>query len=165
MTTPAKTTMRMRRMSRWVGTSTAGVARRWRRLTDRGREDGSGGMSLLLLIAAFALLVVVGLVVDGGAKAAGLDKATRLAAEAARSALQAANLATGNIPDTVAATEVDRYLTTAGATSWTTTLDGTAVIVTVTLTRPTKLLPLMGVNSWTVTATGRADGLYGLYPR
>jgi hypothetical protein len=158
-----------RRLSRHWGTGpvsavVAGVRRRWRRLTDSGREDGSGGgMSLLLLIATFALLVVVGLVVDGGAKAAGLDKATRLAAEAARSGLQAANLATGTIPDTVAETEVDRYLTSAGATAWTTTLDGTAVIVTVTLTRPTKLLPLMGVDSWTVTATGRADGLYGLY--
>jgi Flp pilus assembly protein TadG len=142
------------------------VRSRWRRLLDGGAERGSGGgMSLMLVIASFAMLVIVGLVVDGGAKAAGLDQAARLAGEAARSALQAADLAPGQIPGPVASAAVDTYLTTDGtATAWSTRVNGNTVIVTVTITRPTTLLRLMLVDSWTVTVTGRADGIYGTYP-
>lgn len=139
-----------------------GLIRRWVVLRGRGGEHGGGGISLFMVLATVAVIVIVGLVVDGGAKAAGLDKASRLAAEAARSALQVANLAADEVPETAAEREVSRYLTSAGATSWTTRIDGSAVVVTVTLSEPTKLLSLMGFDAWTVTASSRADGLYGL---
>jgi hypothetical protein len=133
---------------------------RWRQLRDRGGESGGGGgMSLVLVLVTFALIVCTGLVVDGGAKAAGLDRATRLATEAARSGLQVANLPTGQVPEVAATEEVNRYLGLAGVTG-STRVEGSQVVVTVTLTGSTKLLSLMGVNSWTVTGTGRADGLY-----
>jgi hypothetical protein len=102
-------------------------------------------------------------VVDGGAKAAGLDEALRLAAEAARSAVAPANLDEGAVPADAATARVDSYLRQAGATSWSSGVDGDSVIVTVTISRPTKLLGIMQADSWTVTATGRADGLFGSY--
>jgi hypothetical protein len=136
------------------------LATRWRQLRHRGGEHGGGGgISLVMILAGFALIVCTGLVVDGGAKAAGLDRATRLATEAARSGLQVANLPSGQVPEVAATAEVDRYLASAGVTG-TTRIEGSQVIVTVTITGKTKLLSLMGVDSWTVTGTGRADGLY-----
>ena len=139
---------------------TARLMARWRRLRDRGGEHGGGGgISLVLVLVTFALIVCTGLVVDGGAKAAGLDRATRLATEAARSGLQVADLPTGQVPQVAATQEVNRYLGLVGVTG-STRIEGSQVVVTVTLTGATKLLSLMGVNSWTVAGTGRADGLY-----
>jgi len=63
--------------------------RRWGRI--RGGEAGSGGgISLVMLIGAIGLLMVLGLVMDGSARARALDRADQLASEAARAGLQAA---------------------------------------------------------------------------
>lgn len=134
---------------------------RWQALRARGGEAGSGGgVSLMLIIATFALIIVTGLVVDGGAQAAAADRASRLAAEAARSGLQVANLNDGGqLSDEVVNAEVDRYLTAAGV-SGTTRVNGTEVIVIVVITGDTQLLSLMGVDHFTATGTGTADGLY-----
>ena len=67
---------------------------RWTRLRNRelGGESGEGGgISFLMLGAAVALLMVLGLVLDGSAKAHALDRANQLAYEAARAGLQTVN--------------------------------------------------------------------------
>lgn len=139
---------------------TATLSRRWAHLRDRGPENGSGSMSLFLVIATFALIVITGLVVDGGAKASALDRATRLASEAARSGLQVASIDSGDNRDTAVRREVDRYLRSADATSWTTDVGDNTVVVQVTITGPTKMLSIVGVDQWSVTGTGSADSIY-----
>lgn len=140
---------------------TAELARRWAHLRGRGPEDGSGGgMSMFLVIATFALIVITGLVVDGGAKATALDRATRIASEAARSGLQVAAVDSGDSRDTAVRREVDRYLRSADATSWTTDVGDNTVVVHVTLTGRTKMLSIMGIDEWSVTGTGSADSIY-----
>jgi hypothetical protein len=137
------------------------LARRWAHLRARGGEDGSGGgMSLFLVICSIALIIVTGLVVDGGAKATALDRATRIASEAARSGLQVASVDSGEIRDVAVRREVDRYLASADATSWTTDVGDNTVVVQVTITRRTKMLSIIGIDQWTVTGTGSADAIY-----
>lgn len=138
----------------------ATLSRRWSRLRDRGTENGSGSMSLFLVIATFALIVITGLVVDGGAKATALDRATRIASEAARSGLQVASIDSGDNRDTAVRREVDRYLRSAAATSWTTDVGDNTVVVQVTITGSTKMLSIVGVDQWSVTGTGSADSIY-----
>lgn len=139
---------------------TATLRSRWAQLRDRGPESGSGSMSLFLLIATFALIVITGLVVDGGAKATALDRATRIAGEAARSGLQVASIDSGDNRDTAVRRQVDRYLRSADATSWTTDVGDNTVVVQVTITGPTKMLSIVGVDQWSVTGTGSADSVY-----
>ena len=57
-----------------------------------GRDSDRGSVTLFVAIAAMGLLALVGLVVDGGAKVRAVQRADRLAAEAARAAGQAVDL-------------------------------------------------------------------------
>ena len=62
------------------------LAARFRQIDWHGEEGSGGGMSLLMLGAAVALMMILGLIVDGGAKARALDHAGAIAAETARAA-------------------------------------------------------------------------------
>ena len=116
---------------------------RWSDLRSRDGEDGSGGgMSLVLLLCAMALLVVLGLVVDGGTKAQSLDRANRIAMEAAGAAVQ-------------------NYLAAEGVSGDTHVQDN-RVDVTVSLSEPTKMLSMVGIDEITVTGDGYATAIYSL---
>jgi hypothetical protein len=137
-----------------------------RRLT--GTDPEAGSVTVFAAITILGLLVLCGLVADGGAKLRAVQHADRVATEAARAAGQAANasaLAAGHahIDRHAAIAAATTYLGAAGATgSATVSADGTAVDVTVTTTAPTVFLGLVGVPTFTVTGHGRATLVHGV---
>ncbi|MGI8416872.1 MAG: hypothetical protein ACR2P2_11845 [Nakamurella sp.] len=133
---------------------------RMRRLLDRGNEAGSGGgISLVMLVFAIGLFMVLGLVIDGSAKARTLDHANQLATEAARAGLQAAT------PDGIDQQRVDAvvgaYLTAGGITEWNSHIvGGNQIVVDVTIQQNTKMLSMVGISTMTVHGEGTADVVY-----
>ena len=135
--------------------------RRWTELQQRGGEAGSGGgISLVMLIGAIGLLMVLGLVMDGSAKAHALDRANRLASEAARAGLQAVNPASDRIDTAAVQHAVNQYLQGEEVTGTAEVADQ-QVTVHVSITEPTKMLSMIGIDSMTVTGDGTANLVYG----
>ena len=130
-----------------------------------GCDDGSA--TVFLSITVLGLLVLIGLVVDGGAKIRGIQRADALAADAARVAGQRIDVPdaiTGNDPtlDTRAAAAAARaYLTARGVTG-TVTTTGTTVTVTVTDSTPTVFLGLIGIHTLTVDGHASATLVPGI---
>ena len=115
----------------------SGLIRRLRRWA-AGDRGSAGGFALTALIAVIALLMVLGLVVDGGAKAAADDRANRVAMEAARAGAEVLTSGSGSVDDAVQA-----YLATEGV-SGVDTVTGNRVDVTVHFTMQTKILSMLG---------------------
>jgi hypothetical protein len=135
---------------------------KWTDLRSRDGEDGSGGgMSLVLLLCAVALLVVLGLVVDGGAKAQALDRANRIAMEAAAAGAQAFTTGGGEVNAAAADAAVQNYLAAEGV-SGEAQIQANRVDVNVTLTKPTKMLSMVGIDEITVTGDGYANVIFTL---
>ncbi len=130
-----------------------------RRLRIRRAGGDDGSVTLFLSITVVALMLMLGLVADGGAKIRGIQRADALAADAARIAGQRIDVPdaiTGQAPTLDARTSVAAaraYLTARDVTG-TVTTDGTTVTVTVTDTTPTVFLGLIGIH--TLTVDGRA---------
>ena len=125
-----------------------------RRLSGQGDE---GSITLFVCVAVLGLLVLAGLVVDGGAKVRALQRADRLAAEAGRAGGQAIDVRAaipGNAPTVDSARAVraaQAFLTTQGAHGQARVAEaGRAMVVDVTVSSPTVFLGLIGVNSLTV---------------
>ncbi len=136
---------------------------RWSRLWHRelrGESGEGGGISFLMLGAAVALLMVLGLVLDGSAKAHALDRANQLAYEAARAGLQTVNPSASRVDVVAVDAAVDKYLAAHGV-SGTSAIADQQVIVEVTITEPTKMLSMVGIDSMTVTGHGTANLVYG----
>ena len=136
---------------------------RWVRLRNRGLggESGEGGgIAFLMLGTAVALLMVLGLVLDGSAKAHALDRANQLAYEAARAGLQTVNPSASRVDAVAVDTAVENYLAAHGV-SGTAAIADQQVIVEVTITEPTKMLSMVGIDSMTVTGHGTANLIYG----
>ena len=136
---------------------------RWVRLRPRemGSESGEGGgIAFLMLGTAVALLMVLGLVLDGSAKAHALDRANQLAYEAARAGLQTVNPSASRVDAVAVDAAVENYLAARGV-SGTAAIADQQVIVEVTITEPTKMLSMVGVDSMTVTGHGTANLVYG----
>lgn len=137
-----------------------------RRLADTDREAGS--VTVFAAITVLGILILCGLVVDGGAKLRAVQHADRVATEAARAAGQAADgaaLASGEVRiDRQAAVDAaTRFLAAAGATGTATvSADGTSVEVTVTASAPTVFLGLIGIPAFTVTGHGQATLVHGV---
>ena len=135
---------------------------KWTDFRSRDGEDGSGGgMSLVLLLCAVALLVVLGLVVDGGTKAQALDRANRIAMEAAAAGAQAVTTRGGDVNAAAADAAVQDYLAAEGVTG-DAQIQANRVDVAVTLTTPTKMLSMVGIDEITVTGDGYANVIYTL---
>ena len=131
------------------------------RTRDQGSESGEGGgIAFLMLGAAVALLMVLGLVLDGSAKAHALDRANQLAYEAARAGLQTVNPSISGVDAVAVDTAVENYLAAHGV-SGTAVIADQQVIVEVTITEPTKMLSMVGIDSMTVTGHGTANLVYG----
>lgn len=128
------------------------------RIVERVRDE-RGTITLPLTVLVLALLVSVGLVVDGGAKVRAVQQATRVAAEAARAGAQEVNVAavqTGGTPtiDPYRARLAAQALLADAGVTGTVTASTTEVQVRASVTRPTVFLGLIGTS--TVTGTGSA---------
>jgi hypothetical protein len=142
-----------------------------------GRDGGpradrdQGSASLFFIVALAGLLVLTGLVVDGGAKARAVSRATTLASEAARAGAQAIDVPavlTGSRAAVDPARAQDAALAYLAAADPDGTAKGTVtgiaavtdgghrIAVEVTLSQPTLFLGLIGIRQLTVHGTATA---------
>jgi hypothetical protein len=128
------------------------------------RAHDEGRIALLAIVLTFAVLAMIGLAVDGGGKLRALQRADRLAVEAARAAGQAIDAPQAiqggqkvvDPPAAVAAAE--SYLAAAGVTGTVTiSHDRTQVTVTVTIIYTTVFLGMIGID--TLPATRQATAV------
>jgi Flp pilus assembly protein TadG len=112
---------------------------------------------VLAALSGLALLLMVGLVVDGGARLRALGRADRVAGEAARAAVQAADTRRTTLgldwPAAVAAARA--YLHTAGVEGTVTLTGPRTVRVSVTVTGSDLVLGL-GAGSYRVSGSAEA---------
>ena len=124
----------------------------------RGEE---GMVTAFVVVFTFALLLMAGLVIDGGLTLAAKVQAIDDAQAAARAGAQAIDVplyrSTGEITldPTQASTDAEAFLARTGHTG-TVSVNGDQVTVTVTITQPTQILSLVGIDSLTETASGSA---------
>lgn len=119
-----------------------------------------GAITPMVVVVGLALLLMVGLVVDAGAKLNAVSQANDVAAQAAHAAAtqldSGAALATGKIDvSTSQAQEAGMAVLAASDTSGSVVIDGQSVTVTATCTKPTAFLSLIGIT--TVQGTGTAS--------
>ncbi len=142
---------------------------RARLLPPAGIDREAGSVTVFVAITMVGLLVLVGLVADGGAKLRAVQRADAIAAEAARTAGQVIDLPTAvsssdirvDLQGAVAA--ANAYLTAAGATGTVTiTPNGQSLQVTVTTSAPTVFLGLIGITTLTVTGHAQVDLVHGV---
>lgn len=112
-------------------------------------QRGGGAVSVPMAVAMLAMIVVIGLAVDGVRAAQGLARADAIAEEAARAAgqsLDTASLSRGVAAvDPTAATAAARsYLDAAAAVGTVVVAAPDRIRVDVTVTQPTILLGLIG---------------------
>jgi hypothetical protein len=139
--------------------------RRLRRLRRAGRD--SGQVTAFVVVMAAALILMIGLVLDGGLTLAARERALGEAQEAARAGAQAVNLVIyrqdGDLVLDPAQAEADAsaYLASIGATG-TVTATGGLVTVTVTIVQPMQILSAAGLHAVTVRATAAAVPVRGI---
>jgi len=130
----------------------------------RRQARDEGRIALLVIVLTLAVLAMIGLSVDGGGKLRALQRADRLAAEAARAAGQAIAAPQAiqggekvvDPPAAVAAAQ--NYLAAAGVTgNVTVSTDRRQVTVTVTVVYTTVFLGLIGID--TLPATRQATAV------
>lgn len=132
--------------------------------------DGErGSASLFLVITMLGLLVLAGLVVDGGAKLRATQRADHAAAEAARAAGQAINLpaaidgAAPGVDARAAVAAATAHLTATGVTGTVTVTEGgTTLSVTTSETAPTVFLGLIGITTLPVTGHATVTLVHGI---
>ena len=135
------------------------------RLRPAGRD--SGQVTAFVVVMAFALILMIGLVLDGGLTLAARERALGEAQEAARAGAQAVNRVTyrqdGDLVLDPAQAEADAsaYLASIGATGTVTATDG-LVTVTVTVVQPMQILSAAGLQAVTVHATASAVPVRGI---
>jgi hypothetical protein len=131
------------------------------------RRDEEGMVTAFVVIFTFALLLLAGLVIDGGLTLAARVQAINEAQAAARAGVQAINIplfrATGQIVlDPAQANQAaESYLAATGHTG-TVQVNGDDVYVTVSITQPMQILGIGGVGSLTVTGHGSAAAQHGV---
>lgn len=126
------------------------------------RPSDEGSVSLTLVVMVSALLVAVGLVIDGGAKLRAVHQATAAAGEAARAATQRLNVSGVQTSGAAgleagAARRAAREALAAAGVEGTVTVAGGRVSVSAAVSRPTVFLGLLGVSSVTGTGTATSE--------
>lgn len=132
----------------------------------RRAGDESGMVTAFVVIFVLALLVMAGLVLDGGLTLAAKVKAIDEAQAAARAGAQAIDVplyrATGQITlnPARAVADADRYLAVTGHVGRV-SVDGERVTVVVKESQPMQILSMVGVDQLTVSGTGSATAEQG----
>jgi Flp pilus assembly protein TadG len=131
-------------------------------------DDERGSITLIAAVLTLGLLVVAGLVVDGGARLAAARQAAGIAQEAARAGAEQLDLAalratgTVDVNPAAAVAAADAYLKAAGYRGQARLVGPTEIAVTVSLHRATLLLGLIGVGGYRVTQTATASLEHGI---
>ena len=124
----------------------------------------AGTVTVFTALIALALLLLAGLVVDGGGRLRAVGRADRIAAEAARAAVEAVNTRGRTLvldrPAAVAAATA--YLHTAGATGTVTITGPRTVHVSAVLSGHYLIVSLTGTTSYQVTGTATATLAIGV---
>ena len=132
----------------------------------RARRD-SGQVTAFVVVMAAALVLMIGLVLDGGLTLAARERALGEAQVGGRAGAQAVNLATYRQNGTLAlnpaqaTADADAYLASIGATG-TATATANLVTVTVTIVQPMQVLSAAGLHAVTVHATATAVPVRGI---
>lgn len=135
--------------------------------TDRRGRGDDGMVTAFVVIFVLALLLLAGLVIDGGLTLAARVTAIDEAQAAARAGAQAVNLAayraTGHetLDPAQATAAAEAYLGATGHTG-TVTVAGDQVAVTVTIRQRMQILDIAGIGHLTVTGTGVARAEHGV---
>ena len=136
--------------------------------TDKNRGHGEEGMvTAFVVIFVFALLLLAGLVIDGGLTLAARVQAIDEAQAAARAGAQAINLplfrTTGQVElnPTQAQQEAEAYLASTGHLG-NVRVVGNEVEVSVSITQRMQILGIGGIGSLTVTGHGNASPVEGV---
>lgn len=130
------------------------------------RGDG-GQITAFVVVMMAALILLAGLVLDGGLTLAARERALDEAQEAARAGAQAINLAVYRQDGTLvlipglAAADARAYLAST-ATTGTASVTGNTVTVTVTIVQPMQILDAAGLRAITVHATATATPELGI---
>lgn len=140
-----------------------------RRLRSRIGDPEDGTVTAFVVIFTLALLLMAGLVLDGGLALAANVRAIDDAQAAARAGAQAIDIptyrATGQITlnRAQATANAQRYLAAAGQTG-SVAVTGNQVTVRVTISQPTQILTLAGIGHLSETGTGTATAEQGNIP-
>ena len=130
-------------------------------------QDEEGMMTAFVVIFTFALLLLAGLVIDGGLTLAARVQAIDEAQAAARAGAQAINLplfrSTGQVvlDPSQARLAAESYLAATGHTG-TVAVNGDDVEVAVSITQPMQILGIGGIGSLSVTGHGSAIAEHGV---
>ena len=123
-----------------------------------GYDADQGSVTLFVAVLGVALLIAIGLVVDGGQHISATQLADNAAGAAARAAGQqitgAAVLGAPPEADTARAAQAARNYLDAAEVAGTVTVNGSEIAITTTVQRQPILLSLAGVT--TITGTGSA---------
>lgn len=119
--------------------------------------------SVLVLFWILALLIVAGLVVDGGQQVTAARRAETVAAGAARAATDAGapSRVAGRSDPGAALAAANRYLAASAPVSGTAELDAGSVRVRTSHRAPTIFLSLLGIREVRASATARAELVAG----
>jgi len=143
----------------------------WRERRRRAAGD-EGQVTAFVVVIMAALILLAGLVVDGGLTLDAREQALGEAQEAARAGAQAINLAIYRqdgalvLDPAEAAADARRYLAGSGGTG-TVQVTGNQVTVTVTRVQQMQILDAAGLTAITVHATASAvpdRGIVGVAP-
>lgn len=130
-------------------------------------RDERGQVTAMWAILALALLVLGGLVYDGGQILTARRDANNLARQAARAGAQQLDensVRAGNPTLDAAAAEsaARNFLARRNVTPTAVTVEDSTVTVTVSLIQPTPLLALVGIDDRTVSSTASARSARGV---
>ncbi len=141
----------------------------WRRARGYWADrDDRGSIAPFFIVAAFSLMLVVGLVVDGGGKIRALQRADAVAAEAARAGGQAVAAApalrgeSAKVQTSTAHSAAQAYLAAAGVPGSVTITGGTQLQVDTTTTYQPVFLGAIGVGPISTKGHGEARLVRGL---
>ncbi|MGP5291673.1 pilus assembly protein TadG-related protein [Brachybacterium tyrofermentans] len=125
-----------------------------------------GEISEMVLVVFVAIVMVIGLVVDGGAKMTAASEASSIAQQAARVGGQPLDSlpddgGTAHLDAGSAAAAAQDYLNQAGVTGSVHIVNDSTLEVTVTSTEDTTFLGVLGINTVSATRTARVDLIHG----
>jgi Flp pilus assembly protein TadG len=135
-----------------------------------GGDPDRGSAALWLAITMVGMLIMAGLVLDGGAAIGAREQAADVAQQAARagadaldpSALRAGNGSAGLTANPAAADRAARaVLDAAGVQGYRVSVAGNTVTVTASAAKPTVILAAAGITEVHGTATATAQSLLG----